>query len=208
MLLRLMGALCALVAAANPGLSAEKSDSVALGHVVPLSNGPNSANLLGDATKAEVFVSRRGNGNAHGFSTGAFYLFVKTQEHDDLPTWLLVPFFGGPDDSVSGREIFLTPEGASCTLRDIRLIESRGKPATVVVGLRELGETFADPAPVHFDYYHVVHDKEAAPGRPEYYLEHVKNITARQSYCDVNIAFDRELGLGRHGLVASDQNGE
>ena len=206
MLLRLVSVVAALVVSASVARAAEKSEGVAPLDVVLLGNGPNSANLLGNGTASQVFVSRRENGNAHGFSVVAFYLLAGTSEHGGVASWLLLPFFGGPGDTAAGREILFTSEGADCTLGDIRLIQPRGKAATIVIGQRELGESFADPAPVQFQYYHVVHDEAGVPGRPEYYIEYFQTVKAKQSYCDVNIAFERELGLGSHGLVASDQN--
>jgi hypothetical protein len=206
-LFRLVGVFCALVFSAGVARPADKGGSVAPPELVLLGNGPNNANLLGNGTTSQVFVSRRENGNAHGFSVVAFYLLTGTSEHGGVASWLLLPFLGGPGDTATNRAILSTSEGADCTLGDIRLLQPRGKAATIVIGRREPGESIADPAPIQFQYYRVVHDEAGVPGRPEYYIEYVRSVKAKQPYCDVNIAFDRDLGLGSHGLVASDQNG-
>lgn len=37
-------------------------------------------------------------------------------------------------------------------------------------------------------------------GWPSFYFEHSRTVPAKRMYCDVNEAFERELGLGRNGL--------
>ena len=178
--------------------------------VVPLMNGPNNIDLLGDRTRSVVFVSSRGNGNAHGFSAAAFYVRQATHRSGAASEWYLAPFFSGPDDAPGGRNAFLTIEGADCTLGDLRLLLAAGKPAEVVIATREFGDSYASPAQVRFDYYRLVRNAftdETGIGRPEFYFDHVRTVRAKRPYCDVNVALDRELGLGTRGLASSDQNG-
>jgi hypothetical protein len=168
--------------------------------VVALRNGSNPIDLLGDATPAQAFVAWRGNFNAHGFSTVAVYLRAKADRGDSLPEWQIVPRFGGPNVPEAGREFFSTSEGAECTLGDLRLVPHFRSPIELGIGRRELGASFADSAATFFDYYKLSRNADGVPGWPPYYFAFVRTIAARRQYCDVNVAFDEELHLGRHGL--------
>jgi hypothetical protein len=170
---------------------------------VELHNGETRFDLLGDGTPAQAFVAYRGNFNAHGFRTVAIYLWSPS-DADTAKQWLIVPRFGGPYDGDTGREIFETSEGADCTLGDLRLIQHRHASAELVVARRELGESFADPATTHFDYYRLMRNKDGVPGWPLWYFDFVRSIAAHRAYCDVNVAFEQELHLGRPGVATSE----
>jgi hypothetical protein len=168
---------------------------------VALHNGRNAIDLLGDGTPAEVFVAWRGNFNAHGHSTVAIYVRARSDLGDSLPDWQIVPRFGGPDiEDSGGEELFGTTEGADCTLRDLRIVVHRGAPADLIVGRRELGKSYADSAATHFDYYRLTRNANGEIGRPPYYFDLARTVDAHRPYCDVNLAFDQELHLGRHGI--------
>jgi hypothetical protein len=168
---------------------------------VALRNGPNTIDLLGDGTPAQAFVAWRGNFNAHGHSTVAVYVRAPSDLDDKRPDWQIVPRFGGPDARESGGDELLgTTEGADCTLRDLRIVEHRGAPAELVVARRELGTSYADSAATQFDYYRLARNTEGHAGQPRYYFELTRTVPARRQYCDVNVAFDQELHLGRHGI--------
>jgi len=167
---------------------------------VALRNGANTIDLLGDGTPAEAFVAWRGNYNAHGFSTVAIYLRARSDLGDSLPDWQIVPRFGGPNVETTGREIFATREGADCTLGDLRIVQHRGTSAELIIARRELGNSFADSAATHFDYYKLSQNADGEVGWPPFYFEFVRTVDARRAYCDVNVAFEQELGLGRAGL--------
>jgi hypothetical protein len=47
-------------------------------------------------------------------------------------------------------------------------------------------------------------NSEGIAGWPAYYFDHVKSQEAKKRYCDVDDAFDKELGLGRAGAVRWD----
>ena len=167
---------------------------------VVLRNGPNAIDLLGDGTPAQVFVAWRGNYNAHGFSTVAVYLRARSDLSDTTAEWQIVPRFGGPHVGVAGREIFTTAEGADCTLGDLRIVQHRGGSAELIIARRDFGDSFADSAAIHFDYYKVGRNTDESPGAPPYFFQFVRTVEAQRPYCDVNLAFERELGLGRAGL--------
>jgi hypothetical protein len=168
--------------------------------VLVLKNGANAIDLLGDRTRAQVFVAWRSNNNAHGSSTVTFDLFAKSDVGNDTGLWQVVPFFGGPHDPETGQESFRTTEGADCTLGDLRVVQHAGAPVEVVIGNRALGKSFADPAPVRFDYYRLVKNADGQPGWPTFYFKYLRTVAAKRPYCDVNEGFARELGLGRVGL--------
>jgi hypothetical protein len=164
-----------------------------------LHNGLNDVALLGDATPGQIFVTWRGNYNGHGFSVATFAV-RNSSDRDDTSAWQVLPFFGGPHDGDTGREIFRTSEGADCILGDLRVVRHAGRPVDVIIASRELGASFADPAPVRFDYYRVVRNSDGVAGWPPSYLQFDHSVQAKTSYCDVNAAFDRELHLGVDGL--------
>jgi hypothetical protein len=167
---------------------------------VVLRNGPNAIDLLGDGTPSQVFVAWHGNYNAHGHSTVAVYVRALSDLSDSIPDWQIVPRFGGPGVDESGEELLGTTEGADCTLRDLRIVQRRGAPAELIVARRDLGRSYADSAPTHFDYYTLTRNVDKTVGSPPYSFTFVRTVDAHHLYCDVNLAFEEELHLGRHGI--------
>ena len=189
-------------AACARGTAAEEQPSaiaIVDGPVV-LHNGLNDVDLLGDRTPGRVLVTWRGNYNGHGYSVVTFTVRTVSDLGDSGTIWQTIPFFGGPRDGETGREIYRTSEGADCTLGDIRVVRHPGRPVDVIIASRALGASFADTASVHFDYYRVARNADAVVGWPPIYLQYVRTVPAHASYCDVNTAFDRELHLGHDGL--------
>ncbi|MEP6621903.1 MAG: hypothetical protein ABJE47_21450 [bacterium] len=172
--------------------------------VISLRNGKNDVDLLGNRTKGEVFVARRSNYNAHGHSSVAFYVFGKSDLGDSKGEWQVVPFFAGPRDGESSRELIGTSEGADCILSDIRLLRHEHAPVEVVIANRALDKSYADPAAVTFDYYTLTFNESGAVGWPTYYFKYSRTTRAGRPYCDVNDAFQRELGLGTNGVGHGD----
>ena len=172
--------------------------------VLPLHNGHNSVDLLGTGQPGEIIVSRRGNGNAHGFSMVLFQVQTPAAyDSASQPEWQVIPFFGGPHDGVTGKELFRTSEGADCTLGDLRVIRrGRAQPVEVVIAERDFGTSYADSAPVRFDFYALRANTE--PIGPKYLFQHLRTVRAEGTYCDVDDAFDRELRLGYAGVLRWD----
>lgn len=173
------------------------------GPVIEIENGTTAVDLLGDATKAQVVVGWRGNYNAHGYSTAAFLVFTKGDIAAAGDVWQIIPFFGGEHDAASGEEIFRTTEGADCTLRDLRVLRHAGASVEVVIANRAPGLSFADSAAVQFDYYTLLRGDGSA-GTPPFRFQHVRSVTAKRAYCDVNEAFRAELSLSGNGLARSE----
>lgn len=166
--------------------------------VIRLRNGPNPVDIAGDGSQGTVFVARRENFNAHGYSTIAFYVHANG---DGLPAeWHTIPFVGGRYD-----EHLATHEGADCILTDVRIVRARrGEPVTVIVGRRDEGDSFAAPAAVRFDVYRLVRNSESLAGEPLYRFERERTIPSGREWCDVNEAFRRELGLGAAGVAEAE----
>lgn len=196
-------AACGLLTLTGPapaGPVAKGTAGLAGATVLPLQNGPNTVDLLGDGTRATVFVARKENFNAHGYSSIAFYLH-SGYDRSDSAEWQLLPFV----DRRADRDVIRTEEGADCTLMDFRVLRVRPHAAVVVIiARREQGESFADSVPVQFDVYRLQRNREGLPGWPTYYFQFERSIPASRPYCDVNEAFQQELGLGHVGLGRGD----
>ncbi|RKP44584.1 hypothetical protein D7S89_22160 [Trinickia fusca] len=160
--------------------------------VIPVDNGINQVELHGQP--AMVVRAWRENFNAHGFDV--ISMFVKETSGSGNGSWNIVPIFdreaGNPE-----RLNFVAGGGADCQLRDFRLLTSaEGKSTQLVTATRDAGASFADPANVRFDYYELTENSDEVPGWPKLYFKWQKSVMAREQYCDVNIALDRELRLG------------
>ncbi len=172
--------------------------------VLQLRNGPNELDLNGDGLKDLVFIARRENFNAHGFDIVTLYIYTKSMKYFKNSTssageWHLVPFFNekGVPDELS----YTTTEGADCCLSDIRILRpksSEKKSVQVVVGIRDFGESYADDAFVKFISYDLKTNKDGMPGEPLFYFQQTKTIPVQKKYCDINQAFQKELGLGSY----------
>lgn len=176
------------------GAHAARAEALAGYQVAHLVNGPNALRLQGhDVT---VVVASRENFNAHSFTLVTFYMHDKGE--DGKESWSLVPVFQehkGKEDEQYGLTV---SGGADCVLHDYRLLTaSDGRPAVLIVADRDLGESYADDATVHFDYYELAQNQDGIPGRPGFYFAAKHSSTAHAVYCDVNDAFDKELHLGR-----------
>ena len=175
--------------------------------VMRLHDGRNALDVLGNGSTGEVDVAARGNFNAHGHHVAMFLVHAPSEPgHPHSPAaWQVVPFFGAHRDALASDELFGTSEGADCTLRDLRVIAGGvNKPVTVVVGERDFGGSYADSAAVRFTYYELRVNREETVGYPAYWFSPARVVQAKGRYCDVDDAFDRELGLGRVGLVKWD----
>lgn len=169
--------------------------------VIPLHAGQNAVDLLGTGRPGAIDVTDRENYNAHGHHLALFQ--VRAPRYADDPKsadeWQLVPFFAS---DTAAEEIFHTIEGADCILRDLRILRGTpGRPVTVVIAERALGRSYADSEAVQFQFYELRTNASGVVGYPSYYFERMRVVEAKRPYCDVDDAFDRELHLGRMGLV-------
>lgn len=161
--------------------------------IIPVNNGPNTITLGG--LPAMAMRAWRDNFNAHSFDVITFYV---RSSGDPKATWNLVPVFKKPDDKLDDEKLNITAGGgADCTLDDFRLLRSAdGKTETLVLAHRDFGESYADDAPVHFTWFNLTRNKDEDVGQPLLYFKEDRQTQSKKRYCDVNVAFDRELHLG------------
>lgn len=169
--------------------------------VIPLANGLNTLSLTAAPLPAQAFLAHRDNGNAHGFDVLTLYILAPSSE-GVTPEWQLVPAFDARDGqrrhTPGGEHLTLTTfDGADCRLRDVRLLAATATAdAVLIVADRDLGDSFASPAPVTFRYFTLRHNVDDGPGWPVYYFAFDHERRAMQPYCDVGEAFRAELGVG------------
>jgi hypothetical protein len=160
---------------------------------VPINNGPNTLHLAGHEVLA--FRAWRENYNAHGFDVVTLYMRGKGGQGQDL--WNLLPAFDETGGNMKEHDHLAVSGGADCELEDFRLLVSPdGKSAELIVANRDMGESYADAAAVHFSYYRLAENADGTVGWPPFYFELQKTVTPKKTYCDVDEAFDKELHLG------------
>jgi len=160
---------------------------------VPVNNGPNNLHLYGHEILG--FRAWRENFNAHGFDIVTLYMRNKVD--GKLGAWNLVPIFSRQKDGEKEQFELTISGGADCQLHDFRLlVATDNRPVQLIIARRDLGESYADAATVHFDYYTLAENADGDPGWPSFYFKAQKTMQARVPYCDVNEAFDKELNLG------------
>jgi hypothetical protein len=160
---------------------------------VPINNGPNTLHMAGHEVLA--FRAWRENYNAHGFDEVTLYMKGKGDQGQDL--WNLLPAFDETGGDMQEHDQLGVSGGADCKLKDFRLLLSPdGKSAELIIADRDMGQSYADAAAVHFHYYRLAQNKDGTIGWPPFYFELHKTVTPKKAYCDVNDAFDQELHLG------------
>lgn len=157
---------------------------------IPLKNGPNEIDIDNDGRQDLVFVAWRDNANAHGYDRVTFYRHSKAAD----AKWQIVPFDDGADQTDG--DSFQAKNGADCQLRGIALVRnpSESDAANVVIGEREFGQSYADPAGVKFVVYRIALN-DGVPGSAPVFFQRDRVIEGKSKYCDINEAFTSELGI-------------
>ena len=163
------------------------------GETIPLHYGINSVVLSATGEGATVVLARRENFNAHSFDVATFYIETRANDESEAQ-FTLVPIFAGDAERLD----LTAGGGADCRLNDFRLVYRAGADAELITATRQLGSSFADPAQVKFEYFTLKRNASQDVGRPDFYFERQRTVTARRMYCDVNEAFDVELRLARY----------
>jgi hypothetical protein len=158
-----------------------------------IKNGINHIDLNGDGKKDMVISGYRGNISAHSFSVYSFYVYKKLGLGEISYEWQIVSIGGGggfAGDDIR-KYVIATHQGADCVLRDIRLARFK-KDASyyLVIADRPLGQSYGDSLNVKFLFYRLIYDEDEM----RYIYEKVKEINSKDKYCDVNEAFENELG--------------
>ncbi len=166
--------------------SADAADTV-----IKVPYGITRMPLLPNGLMGAVALAWRDNYNAHGFAVLTIYAEKVTTEDQPYPL-LLVPTFDGGKERLE----ITAGGGADCRLHDFRLVRGDGGDVQLITAERDLVKSFADDEKVTFKYFDFKQNTEHEPGNPQYYFASTKSVPAKQKYCDVNEAFQAELGLG------------
>jgi hypothetical protein len=185
--------LCLLALCAFVATSAVAADTPGL-KVLTVNNGVNQLTLLGEPAMA--MRAWRENYNAHGFDTVSFY--VRDKAAGEQAFWNVVPVFGQVTRGDTAERLEITVGGgADCVLHDFRLLRSDDdKRVMLVIAQRDMGDSFADAAPVHFTWYELTKNVDETPGDPWLSFRQARVTQAAKPYCSVEEAFDAELHLG------------
>jgi hypothetical protein len=191
--------LLALLAIAAAGTSTAYAGapvsvaSLAKMQVVHLKDGPNRLDFDGDGLPDLIFVARRENFNAHGFTLTTFYAKAKLGDDNGSRIWSVAPLFSKDDRE---RDNFATFEGADCILRDLVLLRASPRSSVfLVTAERPLGKSFTDSQPVTFKVYRLKHNSDGLVGWPSLYFREVQSFQSAKPYCDVDTALARELQI-------------
>jgi hypothetical protein len=157
--------------------------------VFKLAYGVTRLEHMAGTADGTVVLSRRENGNAHGFDVVSFYVDAPS-EGDEGDRLSILPIFKDDQEKLE----LTVGGGADCLLHDFRLV--RGAEGTyLLVATREFGDSYVDARPVTFDRYELEHNAAGEVGRPAYYFEWRAATASKLRYCDVGDAFKHELGL-------------
>lgn len=191
---RLFGAALLLTPLALAPVTRADDLRAALAHyrAVPLAEGPTRVTLLGGGRGDLVMKGYRENFNTHSWHEVTFY--VHRPDATRALRWEVVPLVAG------GRveSTFRTVNGATCVLRDLRLLAPRagGKAsAALLVAERSLGDSFEDSLAVTFALYRLETTDRTEPGVPGIAFVRGDTLVTRARYCDVERALAKELGL-------------
>ena len=169
--------------------------------VIPLHNGFNTITL--NRHPATLVLAWRENYDAHGFAVATMYA-QGSGRPDEQATWQVVPVFQRPGATPLERDALTASGGADCLLQSFRLFTLPHDPRTwLAIARRELGQSYIDRRPVHFDIYRLEQDDSGEVGAPPLSFRYDHSALSRQPYCDVDDAFAHELGLGQIKLTPS-----
>lgn len=163
--------------------------------VVPLKVGINHIKLDG---KPYTLVSAwLDNGNTHGYNVVNVFADPTSQEPGARMAAVPVLMPDPADPHVPREELrLLTSGGTDCTLINFRLFHNKKVKGTqLVIAERDFGGSYGATAPVHFSFYRLVdHSEDDNWGAPlSFDFDH--KTAAAKSYCDVDEALEKELGM-------------
>jgi hypothetical protein len=170
--------------------------------VVQLHNGINYVDLNNDGVADTVTVAQRENYNAHSFEVTTVYIWAAPSQQEKMQLQI-VPFDPTSDEvqkNLLNPLNIIASGGADCTLHDFRLLLSRkDKSLMLITADRKWGQSYSDTQTVIFKVYKLAENTEGLAGWPIYYFKKSREFAARAKYCDVNEAFEKELGLDTDG---------
>ncbi len=162
--------------------------------LIKLGNGVNSVDFTGDGVPDLIVMGHRDNFNAHDFNVVSFYIYVDDKDMN-VKEWDIVPVVTKKDEHLE----VTVGGGADCILHDFRLLAGSGKTsASLILADRELKNGYGESETVKFTYFSLETNSEGIPGFPRYYFEQSRVVKSKVKYCDVNEAFQKELGIGSY----------
>jgi hypothetical protein len=171
--------------------------------VIPLHNGFNTITLGGHP--ATLVLAWRENYNAHGFAVATMYAKGLGQS-DEQATWQVVPLFQRQGVTPGELDVLSASGGADCLLHGFRLFTLPHDARTwLAIAQREMGQSYIDRMPVHFDIYRLVQNDDGEVGAPPLSFHYDHSVRSHQPHCDVDQAFQHELGLGLVKLSPSTE---
>ena len=153
--------------------------------------GLNNVDLGVHNSKSIAVYAKRNNNNAHSFSVLTLYLTIPDTENNALN---IISIF----DKEAKESFFVkVGGGADCVLDDFRLTypEGKTKRAELIIGHRNLSNSYFEAGEVYFDFYRLVENQSNEIGRPKIYFQYIHSNKAGKIYFDVEDAFQEELGL-------------
>jgi hypothetical protein len=181
--------LIALAAVGAPPELARAADAL-----VAIPDGISRIDLDGDGGQEIIVRAWRENFNAHGFFVLSFYFEQPDQQasvgEHRLPASLGVIAVERLDRQGFTNSVS-TEQGAECTLRDFRLLQSDGE-VMLLAAERRFGSGYDDTQAVLFTVYELTRNAEGLPGLPEAYFAVVRQYETEREYCDVGDALQAE----------------
>lgn len=163
--------------------------------VIPF--GPGISHVTWQGQAFTVVSGWRDNNNAHGYIALSIYADA-LGGNQKIPLSVVPVFEADANDPKKTHEqvVLQVSGGADCTLHGVRLFHlPKPAPLMLAIATRDVGDSYADTRPVHFDLYRLRLDNRGEPGIPPASFVFDRRIEASKSYCDVDEAFQNELGL-------------
>ncbi len=200
----LLWILMVAVIGASPVAAGEKP-SFAGARIIRIAHGVSDISL-GKGVARQEFKIARWYSPYNGTFSGSTYqfLFREVDKSTGKVTWGGIPvkWHSSPEHQHPINPNYLETMGSfdirECNTQDVRLMvmaKGEGQELLLLHAQRVYGDSIVLPNIVEFSLYVFVHDKAAKRGKPRYFFEPKVNFESEGTYCDVNEAFEKELGF-------------
>jgi len=172
--------------------------------VIKLKNGFNEVHFDGLDQKTLVVIAHRENYNAHSYDVATLFVDYKPTDQYEPAGLQIIPVI---EKNETNTFHLSASGGADCVLHDYRFVKNTKTGETwLIVGDRNLGESYADTEAVTFTFYKLALHKDQEPGFPPLSFEYWKIQMAKEKYCDIEKAFQKELGLEEYRTDISEDD--
>jgi hypothetical protein len=154
------------------------------------------ASFTSDGRPATIVLSRRENGNAHGYDVMLVTIDHAMGEHiEPVPDLVEVEATDHPWDDLIRVDTF---DGEN-TLSAVRIVHASisGAPATLLIKARRAvgkAPALTDAMPVELSVYQLDGPREDVGRTPDAFLL-IGNATTSQRYCNADVALSKEMGV-------------